>query len=385
MNLALVLTALLSATAAIIFGIALVQRRRQSQQDRMQIQDLLHKLDASREKGANRGRRLQDLFEILPLGMVRIRRDGTVAGANARARESMEISFNPRNRPFTELFREVRLEQAIEEAVAETKERLRFPLHLGGSAKIHEVDIYPLPEETWIVIRDVTELQNLESARREFLVDVSHELRTPLTSIKIAAETLRDEETLDHGDRKRFVAIIDRHALQMEALIQDISDLSQFESEDFQLRFSALDLCNLVEEVKENLRPMADGRNVTLTITGDSHISVQADSQRLEQILNNLIANAIKFNRDPGSVEIRLTKNERDIELEVIDQGTGIAQADLPKIFHRFFRVDKARQSKDGTGLGLAIVKHLVLSHGWLIHAESELGAGSTFRVTMPD
>ena len=384
MSRTLILFALLTATAAIIFGTAMVRRRRQSQRDRTLIQKLSHELDTSREKGANRSRRLQDLFEILPLGMVRIRRDGSVAGANARAREALEVSFNPRNRPFTELFREIRLEQAIEDAVAETKERLRFPLHLGGSAKNHEVDIYPLPEETWIVIRDVTELQNLESARREFLIDVSHELRTPLTSIKIAAETLGDERTLDREERRRFISIIDRHALQMEALIQDITDLSRFESEDFQLHLTTIDLHTLVQEVTENLRPMAADRNVSLTISGEKVLSVEADAGRLEQILNNLIGNAIKFNRDPGSVEIRIASNDREIEISIIDKGVGIAQADLTKIFHRFFRVDKARQSRDGTGLGLAIVKHLVLSHGWQIQAESELGAGSTFQITVP-
>ena len=234
---------------------------------------------------------------------------------------------------------------------------------------------------------DVTKIEQLERVRQEFLANVSHELRTPLASITAYVETLINGAVDDAENSLRFLNTIQRNAERMRNLVDDVAELSAIEGGEVRLRLEQLPLRQVVSEVMTGLAPRAKKTGVQLRNEVDEHLSVTADSRRLEQILTNLIDNAIKFNHPAGliSVSAELSEEGKFHTFRVQDSGPGIAPEHLPRIFERFYRVDKAR-SRDagGTGLGLAIVKHLARAHGGEAFVRSEIGQGSQFIVRLP-
>ena len=232
---------------------------------------------------------------------------------------------------------------------------------------------------------DVTTLERLERVRQEFLANVSHELRTPLASITAYVETLLDGALDDTENSLRFLNTIQRNAQRMRDLVNDIAELSAIESGAVQLRREQLPLRSVVAEVFNGLahRGAQNGIHLRNQIE-ESHV-VTADPRRLEQILTNLIDNAIKFNLPGGEVCVSAITDGRQETIRVRDTGPGIAPEHLPRIFERFYRIDKAR-SRDagGTGLGLAIVKHLARAHGGEAIVVSEVGVGSEFTIRLP-
>lgn len=234
------------------------------------------------------------------------------------------------------------------------------------------------------VFFDVTRLERLERVRQEFLSNVSHELRTPLTAILAFVETLESGALGDVENSQRFLAIIRRNANRMHTLIDDILELSAIEAGNVQVTTEETELHPLVSEVFTSLATGASARQIVLENRVDQNAMVTADSRRLEQMLTNLVDNAIKFNRDGGRVSVAHENGARD-RILVEDTGEGIPAQHLPRIFERFYRVDRAR-SRDmgGTGLGLAIVKHLARAHGGDVAVESKLGEGSTFAIELP-
>ncbi|HEY6331879.1 MAG TPA: ATP-binding protein [Blastocatellia bacterium] len=235
------------------------------------------------------------------------------------------------------------------------------------------------------VFYDVTELERLERVRREFFSNLSHELRTPLTSIVAFSETLLGGAIDDPDNKLRFVEKLHKHAVRMSALIGDISDLSAIESGGINLVPVSLKLKDLAEEVVALVEASATAQQVSVAILVPADIFVTADKMRLGQILQNLLDNAVKFNRPGGKVSISAEAGDGYATVKVEDTGLGIPALDLPRIFERLYRVDKSRSRQvEGTGLGLAIVKHLVQAQGGEISASSDLGRGSTFEFTIP-
>jgi two-component system phosphate regulon sensor histidine kinase PhoR len=235
------------------------------------------------------------------------------------------------------------------------------------------------------VFFDITQLERLERIRREFFANLSHELRTPLTAILAYTETLSSGAIDDRENSKRFIEKLHKHAVRMNELISDISDLSAIESGKVQLAAGPVRLRNVVTDVIALTEARRKNGDVTFEVIVPEDLFVQADRARLEQILNNLIDNAVKFNRAGGSVTIMAEERGREVVVSVEDTGVGIAASDLPRIFERLYRADKSRSRKvEGTGLGLAIVKHLVQAHGGDVSAESEIGRGSRFIITLP-
>ncbi|MFL6253645.1 MAG: sensor histidine kinase, partial [Pyrinomonadaceae bacterium] len=224
----------------------------------------------------------------------------------------------------------------------------------------------------------------LERVRQEFLSNVSHELRTPLTSIITSAETLQDGALEDEQDAHRFVQVIGRNAGRMRSLIEDIMELSAIESGALSLDVREARLHPLVRETFNALASKAEGCGVSLVNEVATDATVRADARRLEQMLLNLVENAIKFSRKGAAVRVRHERGARDLVI-VEDTGEGIPAEHLPRIFERFYRVDRAR-SRDmgGTGLGLAIVKHLVRAHGGEVSVRSTLNEGTTFTIELP-
>jgi two-component system phosphate regulon sensor histidine kinase PhoR len=234
------------------------------------------------------------------------------------------------------------------------------------------------------VFFDITRLERLERVRQEFLSNVSHELRTPLTAIIAFVETLEDGAIADQESNRRFLSIIRKNAERMHNLIDDILELSAIEAGMVQVEAEAVPLHVLVNDVLTALASRAEARRVTLKNEVALGVTVFADARRLEQMLTNLIHNAIKFNRENGSVTIRHERMERD-RISVVDTGDGIPPEHIKRIFERFYRVERARSRElGGTGLGLAIVKHLARAHGGEVGVQSTLGEGSTFVIELP-
>jgi two-component system, OmpR family, phosphate regulon sensor histidine kinase PhoR len=236
------------------------------------------------------------------------------------------------------------------------------------------------------VFFDITEIERLERVRRDFFANLSHELRTPLTAILAYIETLLDGAIDDPQNNVRFLQIIQKHALRMQTLVRDITDLSMIESGEVALRIAVHDLGQIVEEMIVLAASRAEASGVTVVSHVPRGFKICADRYRLEQILNNLIDNAVKFNVPGGRVEISA---EYDAEgasvIDVRDTGAGIPQTDLSRVFERFYRADRSRSREvGGSGLGLAIVKHLALAHGGSVSVESRQAHGSVFTVTLP-
>jgi len=233
---------------------------------------------------------------------------------------------------------------------------------------------------------DITKLERLERIRQEFLSNVSHELRTPLAAITAYTETLIDGGIDDPDNSLRFLHTIHRNTERMRALVNDVSELSEIESGAVKLTTEVLPLRQMINEIFAGLAPRAAEHGVRLENQIASEFCVTADRRRLEQILVNLVDNAIKFNHPGGAVAVRAEQDGGDQQaIRVRDTGAGIPEEHLPRVFERFYRVDRAR-SRDagGTGLGLAIVKHLARAHGGEAYVTSEVGQGSEFSIKLP-
>ena len=232
---------------------------------------------------------------------------------------------------------------------------------------------------------DVTKLEMLERVRQEFISNVSHELRTPLAAITAYAETLLDGGIDDAENSLRFLHTIQRNAERMKALVNDISELSAIESGAVMLAIERLPLRQVIGEVFNGLSHRAAKHGVALHNQVAEDFYIDADRRRLDQILINLVDNAVKFNHPGGAVTVLAVDSEGGQTIKVRDTGPGIPPEHLPRVFERFYRVDKARSREaGGTGLGLAIVKHLALAHGGEAYVASEVGAGSEFAIKLP-
>jgi len=239
---------------------------------------------------------------------------------------------------------------------------------------------------TLLVLHDVTELRRLERARQEFVGNASHELRTPLTAIRGYVETLLEGAVDEPGRARPFLEVVARHAERMSRLVDDLLDLSNIESGRLQLERHAVPLDEVARPVLALHQEAASKKGITLRLEIPPDLPpALADRDRLQQILINLVDNAIKFT-SAGQVTLSAQKaSSSRLEVMVTDTGTGISSMDLPRVTERFYRVDRARsRERGGTGLGLSIVKHLVHAHGGELHIESELGKGTTVRFTLP-
>ncbi len=230
-----------------------------------------------------------------------------------------------------------------------------------------------------IVLKDITKHTNLDNMRKEFVANVSHELRTPLTTIKSYAETLKDIGLDDLEMAQSFLSIIETEADRMTLLVKDLLDLSKFDSDKFDLDLSYVNLTELINATVTQNQVSAENKNQIINFKESNKYFINCDQGRINQVLTNILSNAIKYSGDGAKIDITLQEIDKFYEVQIADNGMGIPKKDVDRIFERFYRVDKARsRSLGGTGLGLSITKQIILAHGGEIEAKSTLGVGTT-------
>lgn len=242
------------------------------------------------------------------------------------------------------------------------------------------------PVASLIILSEATELQRLGRIRRDLVANVSHELRTPITTLNLLAETLSNELPADDSMARDLLAKLRGQIDLLHQLTTEMMDLSMIESGQMPLKLVETDVAELVDEALKLLRPQAERKQMTLIIQIPPGLRALADVAGVRKVVSNLLHNAIKFTPPHGSITLQALREGDNVQVDVADTGIGIPARDLPRIFERFYKVDRARTSGEsrGTGLGLAIAKHIVEGHGGKIWAESVEGKGSTFHFTLP-
>ncbi|MGC1645850.1 MAG: ATP-binding protein [Candidatus Sulfotelmatobacter sp.] len=341
-------------------------------------------------------RQLETLLNSMQDAVIAVSADGLVQWAN-QPMDRLVPQHTRLNAPVVETIRDPDFLAAVKAATT-TKQVKTTRATSIVPGRAFDVTAAPLPDGGAVaVLRDLTETERVEKTRRDFIANVSHELRTPLTSIQGYSETLLDLSSENSGPNREFLEIIRKNAARMSRLTEDLLTLARVESGETRFDTEPVPPIELLHDAEESFREIARGHEVDLQIVEtnadrgsvESLPSVRADREAIHQVFSNLIDNAMKYGRAGGRILLGARPAKRGIEFGiefyVQDFGAGIPSEHLPRLFERFYRVDKARSRESGgTGLGLAIAKHIMLAHGGSIRAESELNHGSTFLFTLP-
>ena len=337
-------------------------------------------------------RQLETLLNSMQDAVIAVSAEGLVRWAN-QPMDRLVPQHTRLNAPVVETIRDPDFLSTVKAATTSKEVKTsRATSIVPGRA--FDVTAAPLPDGGIVaVLRDLTETERVEKTRRDFIANVSHELRTPLTSIQGYTETLLDSIAESAGSTREFLEIIRKNAARMSRLTEDLLTLARVESGETRFETEPVPPIELLNDAEESFREIARTQGVELQVEGangnsgsvESLPPVLADREAIHQVFSNLIDNAMKYGRGGGRIELGARAAQRGIEFYVRDFGAGISSEHLPRLFERFYRVDKARSRESGgTGLGLAIAKHIMRAHSGSIRAESELTHGSTFVFTLP-
>ena len=384
------LIAALAAGAVVVGWLARRAALRRSEDDASELRRRADQLEQRLQQSDAQRLLLETVIAAMGEGVLVVGSAGRVLLANPRLRELFSAPAALEGRSLLEAVRHAEVVDAIESAVSE------------GVAQVREVTLGPVPERQLrfsvapfpsrderagavAVFRDVSEVRRIEAARRDFVANASHELKTPLTAIRGFAERLADAELPD-ATAKHAVEAIVGNAKRLGALVDDLLELSRIESGSVPLRPEPIAAGELAERLLRELDPRLRSGELESEVRVEGAGRVLADRGALEQVLANLLDNAIKYTPAGGRVRVHVRPAPDGRQrIEVEDSGLGIPRKDLPRIFERFYRVDPSRsRALGGTGLGLAIVKHLVQAMGGQLGVESQLGDGSRFWVELP-
>ncbi|MFC0270268.1 two-component system histidine kinase PnpS [Metabacillus herbersteinensis] len=335
--------------------------------------------------------RLQTLIENMGSGLILIDGRGYINLVNRGYKELFEVeSGDFLYHLYYDAFKHKEVIDVVEE-IFMTEVKVRKQLHLPLKIERRHFEVYGAPiigtNDEWkgivLVFHDITELKKLEQMRKDFVANVSHELKTPITSIKGFSETLLDGALSDRQTAEYFLAIILKESDRLQSLIQDLLDLSKIEQQGFKLSIQPCDVVEMLNEIIFMLKCKAEEKEVELLLaTPDEEVYILGDLNRLKQVFINLVNNALTYTPKGGKVRVVVDDKDDSANIIVNDTGIGISEEEIPRIFERFYRVDKARgRNSGGTGLGLAIVKHLIEAHKGHISVTSKVGQGTTFTV----
>jgi two-component system phosphate regulon sensor histidine kinase PhoR len=351
-----------------------------AEQLRLRLEDATHEKD-----------RLRAVLESMVEGVLVVDPKGSVLLANPRVREIYGVTGEVVGRPLLEVVRDPELDALLHEVASSDETIVRSLATVGDARRSMQVQASRFPPApgpragSVLVLHDVTEIERLEQVRRDFVANASHELRTPLTAIHGFAETLLTSPELSEADRRSYLEVIDRHAKRLANIVNDLLELSTIETGKLRIEPVRIDLAEIVAGVIEDVQPRCVEREIAIDHSVDGDSFAFADPRATEQIVTNLVDNAVKYSEPGGQISVAIEGSGSQVRVSVRDAGIGIPAPDLARIFERFYRVDKARsRALGGTGLGLSIVKHLVQSMGGDISVTSVLGEGSTFAFTLP-
>jgi two-component system phosphate regulon sensor histidine kinase PhoR len=334
---------------------------------------------------------LDSILSSMTEGVLAVDAEGRVRVANQALENMFELDADFSGRPHYEVIRNHELNEFIREVLISRQQmgkEISFAYPSERDVLIQSALVRPHRDKgifAVFVFHDISQLKKLERVRKDFVANVSHELRTPLTSIRGFVEALQDGAVTDAEQSVRFLNIISRHVERMNQIISDLLQLSQIESRESKFGVETFSAKELAQEVADSLKRTAAKRSQRLEMNLPSHDpKALGDRYRIGQALTNLVDNAIKYTPDGGRIRIEVVEKENSVEFGVADSGVGIPPTEIPRIFERFYTVDKGRSREvGGTGLGLSIVKHIVEAHGSTVTVESEPGKGSRFSFTL--
>ncbi|MFO7963430.1 MAG: ATP-binding protein [Desulfobacterales bacterium] len=338
---------------------------------------------------------LETVLSSMMEGVVAVDGDEKIININASAAAMLDIDPEfCKGRSIQETVRNVSFQRLVSKALSQAKVVSTDIVLYNGEERILKVHSSPIVDAagkklgTLIVMDDVSRLRRLENVRRDFVANVSHEIKTPLTAIKGFVETLQ-HDLADSGkeDSKRFLMIILKHVDRLNAIVEDLLSLSKIEGDKNGkiINRRRSDIKEILDTAVQVCRPEAEKKNISISMKITSPLVADIDITLFEQAVINILDNAVKYSGENSSVEIEAGEDASDIVVHITDHGIGISKEHLPRLFERFYRVDKARSRKiGGTGLGLSIVKHIVQAHGGKVTAESTLGKGTTFSIRLP-
>ncbi|MBI5888675.1 MAG: ATP-binding protein [Deltaproteobacteria bacterium] len=325
---------------------------------------------------------LEAAVREMQTGVLALGRGGSVFYANPFFLNSFPVKGGVEGRPISEIIANTAFLKTVEE-FGRTMPPASGIIEISEHGRFFKVRCVPLDGDRGLLVflQDITEEKRVETIKKDFVANVSHELRTPLASIKGYSETLLDGGMDDEDTLTEFLRIIDRHATRMARLIDDLLILSKLESHQMTMEIAPVDIREVIIPTVKSFEKQARDKRITISSRIPEGLpKVMGDRDRLEQVVVNLVDNAIKYTHSGGSVNISVSRIEGSVRVDVADTGIGIPAEDIPRIFERFYRVDKARSRElGGTGLGLAIVKHIIQGHGGRMHVESRPGKGSAF------
>lgn len=337
------------------------------------------------------GNLLSGILSTMREGVLVTGPQGRIVLANQALREMFNLSGDPTGKSIIEIFHQEHIHRSCEQLLA-APGRISFEQTLTiAHNKTIQINLASMQKEGKIqgvvgIFIDITKTKKLESQRKDLVANISHELKTPLSSIKGYSETLIGSAAGSPEKMKEFAEIIYRNAERLENLVEDILALSRLEQHEEKLQVQPMELEKSIKEARGHLKHLADLKKIKIRNNVLSKLPlVAADPKKIQKVLNALLENAVKFTAENGVVSVSAQKMEGEIEVCVQDDGPGISEQDLPRIFERFYRVEKSRTREiGGSGLGLAMAKHIVLAHGGNIWVRSCPGKGSSFYFTLP-
>jgi two-component system phosphate regulon sensor histidine kinase PhoR len=367
----------------------LVNGGTESQRVGFALERIFAHLEEVNRAAAGRESGTQTILRAMQDGLLVVDAHRRVILANRAFRRLFDLRQIAAGEPLLDILRNPAVEQLIHDALHSPKwERTE----LSMDDRDLEISAVPIRNDAdgvtgaVVLFHDITQLKRADKVRRDFVANVSHELRTPLSILRGYIETLLDQPETSRAELVRILEVMERHSNRLGLLVEDLLTLAQLESATPNLQLSDVNLEELLQNVIRDWEKkfVEKKLQVTVDVASDSGI-VLADETRLQEVLYNLLDNAVKYSRENGQIDFEVQRWNGEVAVSVTDDGIGISKSDLPRIFERFYRADKARSRElGGTGLGLAIVKHIAQLHGGRVEAESELGQGTTIRIILP-
>jgi two-component system phosphate regulon sensor histidine kinase PhoR len=327
--------------------------------------------------------RLATILDNMTDGVIMVDTEGNVSLANKAAEKLIGVK-EAKNEPLIEAVRDHEVDGLLKLCLSTTQTQATQYESSVSKGYLRVVAIPIAHTGVLLLFQDLTELRSLQTTRRELIGNISHEFRTPLAGIKAMVETLSGGAIDDKGAARDFLTRIDSEVDRLTQLVEELTELSRIETGKAELKKEPIDLNKLVEEVIAQLSPQAERQQLSISREFATNLpSVPADKDRVRQVITNLVHNAIKFTPGGGRIIITSRALEGSVVVHIADTGIGIPEEDLPRVFERFYKGDKARAG-GGTGMGLAIAKHVIQAHGGTIWVQSEEGKGSTFAFSLP-